>query len=181
MPSKLCIWHKWVTREDPQVPSSLFYLVCTAQEPGHRCWRSGWVPALGRGIGHTSMDRQTPGHWRTSYPCGLSCCAQNKPCFCPVSSKAVFCICSYFPCKFSFSRWGDVQRGLLCSLMKSCSICWSPHLKNEHRLLSQYVFKTSVHFLWCCLQWLSTRDSVLCRNSDERGDICKWSWSNWCI
>lgn len=77
VPSKLRIWHKWVTREDPQAPSSLFYPMCTAQEPGHWCCRNGRVPALGRGTGSTSMGRQTPGHWRASCPCGWSCCAQS--------------------------------------------------------------------------------------------------------
>lgn len=50
-------------------------------------------------------------------------CQWPWPCLCPASSKVIFCICSYFPCKFSFNRRGDVQRGLLCSLMKSCPVC----------------------------------------------------------
>lgn len=159
VPSKLCIWHKWVTREDPHVPSSRFYPVCTAQEPGHWCCRSGWVPAPGRGTGSTSTDRQTPGHWRGSCPWGWSCCAQSMPMDMALSLPSFMYSSILYLLLFPLQIFLQQMRRcaerpavfpdeVVPCLLKSSSGKWA------QPPFSVCFFKLGVHLPRCCLLWL---------------------------
>lgn len=64
--------------------------------------------------------------------------------------------------------------------MKPCSVCWSSHLEKEHSFLSQYIFYNSCSPSVVSPTMTLYRDNVLCRNSDKRGDSCKYSCSNLC-
>lgn len=133
-----------VSYEGLQVPSSLFHPICTAQEPGHWCCRSGQVPALGRRTGSTSMGRQNPGHWRASCASGWSCCAQSMPMDMAPSlpsfkwSKILYLL--LFPLQIFLQLMRTCAEGPAVFSDEVVPVCWSPHLENKHSLFSQCIF-----------------------------------------
>lgn len=118
---------------------------------------------------------------RVAGPAVRRACQWTWPQLCPVASASHILYLLLIPWHILLQkRDGDMQWAHW-SLMMPCSVYWSLHLAKRHSLLSQYIFYNSCSPPSVISPTMAAcRDSVLCRNSDKRGDICRYSCSNLC-
>lgn len=152
VPSKPCIWQKWVTREGPHVPSSLFYP--HSPNRGTRPLVLQWwlSPSSQEEDKDTFMGRQTPGHSCPKSMHGLDNVHDNGHSPNSCRSYSVF---APHPVTFSFSRemWRAGGHTVVCdeAMLFVKALIWP---RSTDSFLSKFFCNSCSPFV-AHLQWFS--------------------------